>query len=1060
MGKLAREYNPHQTEQETLNWWNTNRTYQKTKKKLVKRSKFYFLDGPPYVTNAPHVGLAWNKTLKDIVIRYYRMKGYNVHDQPGYDCHGLPVEVLIEKSLKLTSKKDIENIVGVDRFIADCKKFAEENVQAQTKVLKDLGIWMDWDNPYLTYKDSYIESVWWTIKRAREKNLLYKALKVVHWCPRCETALAGYEVTDEYRTVQDFSIYVKLPLVEKPGEFILVWTTTPWTLPANLGVMVHPDKSYVLAEVEGDKLILAKERLEQVLGERSYKILEEFQGRELEDTKYRPPLQEETQAQTGENRHRILLSAEHVSMSEGTGAVHAAPGHGEEDFEVGTRYGLPAFSPVDPSGRFTKEAGKYAGLSVRDANRVIIEDLQAKNLLWKEETIEHSYPHCWRCKTALILRATDQWFVKVTAIKAKMLSENEKVRWVPEWAGSKRFHDWLEGARDWVISRQRYWGVPLPVWTCEKCGEHTVIGSKAELIKLAIHPPEEFELHRNGVDKIEVKCKCGGNARRESDILDVWMDSGTASWASLDYPKKSVELRRWWPADLILEAHDQTRGWFYNQLVASVFAFNQSPYRRVLMHGHTLDEQGEKMSKSKGNFVSPGDIVSKYSRDVLRFYTVQSTLWEDFQFSWNAVEVAAKDLQIAWNVFSFATLYMNLDKFKPDSWSVKRLWKSLRAEDKWLVSRSESLLKDVSGNMESLELHLALRRLRAFVIEDLSHWYVRLVRRRFWQEKQNKDKLASYAVIHHALRIWLILASPFIPFLTETVYQQAFRKTVKSDLESIHMSSWPNSRAVWINKRLEEDMEIVQHVSAASSSARQSKKVKLRQPVARILIVTDSNRVRRAVKSLKPLFLQQTNSKDIRLVGLAEEEQLKKLIVEPNFKGLGPVFKGDANKVAEALRSADGRRLFQALQADKSYTLKVNGRDYTITGQMVSFKEEMPENFAMGSLSGGRVYIDLTIPKELVREGFVREIVRRLQEMRKRLDLPVDAFVEAYVTVPDAQKLEWLEDERDYLMEEVRAEKLHLLRPDQEKPKVNAEENWQIEGHMFQMGLLSKNAIR
>jgi isoleucyl-tRNA synthetase len=1058
VGKLAREYDPHKTEQDTLNSWSSNRTYQKTKKKLLKRPKFYFLDGPPYVTNAPHIGLAWNKTLKDIVIRYHRMKGFNVHDQPGYDCHGLPVEVLIEKSLKLTSKKDIENVVGVDQFIADCKKFAEENVQAQTRVLKDLGIWMDWDNPYLTYKDSYIESVWWTIKRAQEKRLLYKALKVVHWCPRCETALAGYEVTDEYRIVQDFSIYVKLPLVDKPGESILIWTTTPWTLPANLGVMVHPDKPYVLVEVNEDKLILAKERLEQLLGGRSYKILEEHQGRELEGTRYRPPLQEETHAQTGTDRHRVLLSAEHVSMSEGTGAVHTAPGHGEEDFEVGTKYGLPAFSPVDPSGRFTSEVGKYAGLSVRDANRLIIEDLKAKNLLWKEEAIEHSYPHCWRCKTALILRATDQWFVKVTSIKEKMLSENEKVRWVPEWAGSKRFHDWLEGARDWVISRQRYWGVPLPVWTCEKCGEHTVIGSKAELVKRALHVPKEFELHRNGVDKIQVRCKCGGNAKRELDILDVWMDSGTASWASLGYPKTSAEFKRWWPADLILEAHDQTRGWFYNQLVPSVLAFNRSPYRTVLMHGHTLDEQGEKMSKSKGNFVRPDDVVSKYSRDVLRFYTVQSTLWEDFQFSWNAVEVAAKDLQIAWNVFSFATLYMNLDKFKPNAWSVKRLWSSLRPEDKWLVSRSESLLKEVSGRMGGLELHLALRRLRAFVIEDLSHWYIRLVRRRFWQEKQNKDKLASYAVLHYALKTWLILASPFLPFLTETVYQQAFRKTAKSDLESIHMSSWPNSRAAWINKRLEENMEIVQEVSAASSSARQSKKVKLRQPVARTLVVTDNGRVRRAVKNLRPLFLQQTNSKDIRLVGLAEEEQLKKLSVEPNFKGLGPVFRGEANKVAEAIRSADGRRLFQTLQTTKSYTLKIDNRDYAITSQMVSFKEEMPENFAMGAFDGGRVYIDLTIPKELVREGFVREIVRRLQEMRKRLDLPVDAFVEAYVTVPDPQRLEWLEDEREYLMGEVRVETLHLLRPDQERPKAKAEENWEIEGRTFQMGLSTKVA--
>jgi isoleucyl-tRNA synthetase len=388
---------------------------------------------------------------------------------------------------------------------------------------------------------------------------------------------------------------------------------------------------------------------------------------------------------------------------------------------------------------------------------------------------------------------------------------------------------------------------------------------------------------------------------------------------------------------------------------------------------------------------------------------------------------------------------MNLDKFKPDAWSVKRLWSSLRPEDKWLVSRSESLLKAVGGSMEGLELHLALRRLRAFVIEDLSHWYIRLVRRRFWQEKQNKDKLASYAALHYALKTWLILTSPFIPFLTETVYQQAFRKTVKPDLESIHMSSWPSSRAGWINKRLEENMEIVQQVSAAASSARQSKKVKLRQPVAKTLIVTDNVRVKRAVKSLRPLFLQQTNSKDIRLVGLAEEEQLKKLTVEPNFKGLGPAFRGDANKVADTLRSTDGRRLFQALQSNKSYTLKLNDQDYNITTQMVSFKEEMPENFAMGSFDEGHVYIDLTIPKELVREGFVREIVRRLQEMRKRLDLP------------DPQKLEWLEDEREYLMGEVRAKTLHLLRPDQEKPKVNAEENWQIEGRTFQMGLLSKD---
>jgi isoleucyl-tRNA synthetase len=1057
VGKLAREYDPHKAEQDTLNWWNTNRVYQKTKKKLVKRPRFYFLDGPPYVTNEPHVGTAWNKTLKDVVIRFWRMKGYNVRDQPGYDTHGLPIEVQVEKKLNLTSKKDIESVIGIDQFISECKNYASVNVEAQTRVFKDLGIWMDWDHPYITYQDSYIESVWWTVKQAERRHLLYKGLKVVHWCPHDETALAGYEVTDEYRTIRDYSIYVKLPIVDKPGEFLLVWTTTPWTLPANLGVMVHPDKTYARVEVNGEKLIIAKERLAPVLGEKQYRILEELTGRTLEGVSYTPPLLEETHAETGGKLYRVILSAEYVNMTEGTGLVHMAPGHGEEDFEIGQRNGLPVLSPVDESGRFTSEAGKYAGLAVREANPVIIKDLQTKNLLFREETIEHSYPHCWRCRTPLILRATDQWFIKVTAFKDKMLRENKRIRWTPEWAGSKRFQDWLEGARDWVISRQRYWGVPLPVWTCQQCGDHTLVGSRIELQKLAIQPPKNFDLHRNGVDKIQIRCKCGGTASRDPDVLDVWLDSGVASWADLDYPRTSKELKAWWPADTIIEGYDQTRGWFYSQLGSSILTFNKTPYKSVLVHGFTTDDKGERMSKSRGNFVTPGDVIEKYSRDALRFYSLQSTVWEDFRFSWNAAETAARELQIVWNVFAFATLYMNLDKFKPDAWSVKRLWKNLRPEDKWLVSRSESLLKGVSGNMEGLELHLALRKLRAFVIEDLSHWYIRLVRRRFWQEKKSKDKLASYAVLHYALRIWLTLASPFIPFLTETVYQQAFRKTVKSDIESVHMSSWPTSRTGWINRRLEENMDTVQKVSAASSSARQSKKIKLRQPVARTLIVTDSDKVKRAVKSLRSLFLQQTNSKDIRLVGLAEEEQLKKLIVEPNFKGLGPVFKREANKVAEALRSADGRQLFQTLQANKSYKLKLNDRDYNITGQMVSFKEEMPENFAMGSFDEGRVYIDLTIPKELVREGFVREIVRRLQEMRKRLDLPVDAFVEAYVTVPDSQKLEWLEDERDYLMEEVRVERLHLLRPDQEKPKANTEENWQIEGHMFQMGLLSRN---
>ncbi len=1004
---------------------------------------------------APHVGTAWNKTLKDTIIRYRRMNGYNVRDQPGYDCHGLPVEVMVEKILKVTNKKDIEDVVGIAQFIAKCKEYAAENVEAQTRVFKDIGVWMDWERPYLTYNDPYIESVWWTIKRASEKKLLFKGLRVVHWCPRCETALAGYEVTDEYRLVTDPSIYVKMVLEDHPDESILVWTTTPWTLPANMGVMVHPDEEYVKVEVDGEKLIMAKKRLEHVLGERPYRVLEEMKGKQLEGIQYRPPLREETGTETGGKLHRVLLSAEHVSMMEGTGAVHTAPGHGEEDFEVGREYGLPIFSPVDQTGRFTKEAGKYDGMPIREANQVILENLASKNLLWKQGTIEHSYPHCWRCKTPLLLRATEQWFIKVTAFKKGMLRENRKVEWTPDWAGSKRFHDWLTGARDWVISRQRYWGVPIPVWHCETCGTNTVIGSRRELVKLAVNlPKKKFDLHRSGVDQILVRCrKCRGMARREPDILDVWLDSGIASWADLGFPMEKRDYNAWWPAEVIVEAHDQTRGWFYNQLGSSMVAFGRAPYKRVLMHGHTLDVQGEKFSKSKGNFVSPSDATAKYGRDALRFYTLQATVWEDFRFSWNEMEAAGKDLLLAWNVFSFATLYMNLDGYDPSRWTIPKLHPSLRPEDRWLVSRTEALKIRTTECLEKLEIHHAARALASFMVDDLSHWYIRLVRRRFWQERESPDKLAAYAVLYRALRTWLVLAAPFVPFITETVYLNSFRAVEPKHPETVHMLQWPKPSREWVNKQLETEMRIAQDVSSAVASARQSKKVKLRQPVSTILIVTQNPTVRRTVKALKNLLLQQANAKEVRTVGLAEEEKLKRLLLEPNYKGLGPSFRHDAGRVAEALRTQDARKVYQSIIEEKQFMLNYGGTEYPITGPMVNFREEMPENYAMGEFSEGRVYVDLTIPEALVQEGFVRDIVRRLQELRRRLDLPVEAYVDAYVTVPQPEKREWLEDEQDYLKQEVRVKTLHLLRSGDESPKMQAEEEWEIDGQNYKMGI-------
>jgi len=1055
VGKIPHTYSPERLEKEIIDWWSKNQIYEKVKQKLQGNTQFYFLDGPPYVTNPPHVGTAWNKILKDTVIRHRRMVGYDVRDQPGYDCHGLPIEVKVEEDLKIKSKREIEDRITIERFIEFCKRYAEENAKAQTRIFKDLGIWMDWDKPYLTYDDEYIESVWWVIKRAEEKRLLNKGLKVVHWCPRCETALAGYEVTDEYRTVRDQSIYVKFPIEGRDNEYILIWTTTPWTLPANLAIMVNPDADYSRVRVGDEVYILAEARRSAVLTEvPSQEVIEVFKGERLRGLKYRPPLLEEVTVQSQpdlKDAHMVVLSREYVSMEEGTGCVHCAPGHGEEDFEVSQENRLPVVSPVDQTGRLTEEAGKYAGKYVFDANSEIVEDLKKKSLLFRASYVQHPYPHCWRCKTPLILRATEQWFIKITESKKRLFEENEKIKWTPEWAGSKRFRDWLLGVRDWVISRQRYWGTPLPIWICRSCGRRTVVGSEKELRERAVNLEGEIELHRQDVDPIKLECECGGLMDRIPDIVDVWMDSGVASWASLQYPSVETEFKRWWPADLIIEAHDQTRGWFYSQLGAGVIAFDRVPYKAVLMHSHTLDAEGQKMSKSQGNFISPQDIAEKYGRDVLRFYELQRTVWEDFRFSTVTVGETLRDIKVIWNVYAFASIYMNLDRFKPEEWPVGT--GSLRPEDRWLISKTESLKLLVQKEMESLNIHRAARVLSQYAVEDLSRWYIKLARRRFWQEKESPDKLASYSTLYYALKTWLLLSAPFIPFLTERLYQTMIRPAEAASPESIHMCRYPEPRIGWIEPSLEEKMELTKEVVSAALSARQVAKIKLRQPVSRIIIVTEEPIVQRSVHEFEQVICSQANTGKIEFVNVEEEEKLRRLRAAPNYKALGPAFREDANLVAEAIKKLDGRMLFEELRERGSCNLEVEGKTVTLNVEMVNFSEEMAEDFIPGVFSKGRVYVDITMPKKLLAEGLVRDVVRRIQEMRRQLDLPVDAYISVYVAPPEKAALESLRDKREYICEEVRARKLTFLSRRRTKPSVELLKEWLVDGRSYFIGL-------
>ena len=1024
VGTLTKQFNPREYEERLLKWWDEARLRDKAAQ--MGRKKFYFLDGPPYVTNPIHVGTAWNKILKDAYLRFHRMIGLRVRDQPGFDMHGLPIEVMVEKKLGIKSKKEIETKIGIKNFVEECRRYALDNLKIATNQFKNLGVWMDWEHPYMTITNEYIEAVWWMIKKAEEKGLLSKGLRVTHTCPRCETVLAGYEVTEEYRELEDPSIYVKFPVKGRNKEYILIWTTTPWTLPANVAVMVHPDYIYIKAKVEDEVFILAEERASMVLGE-NYEVLERLYGSELEGVEYTPPLLEEVPKQAElKPAHMVVLSSEYVTLEEGTGCVHSAPGHGEEDFEVGMRYGLPVFCPVNEAGRFTKDGGKYQGMYVRDANPVIVEDLKRKGLLFKEETIRHRYPHCWRCKTPLVLRATEQWFLKVTEIKEKLLDENERVNWIPEWAGKSRFGNWIRNARDWVISRQRYWGIPLPIWICEKCGKRTVVGSIEELLQKAVRiPAGEVDLHRPWVDEVVLACECGGEMRRVPDVVDVWMDSGAASWASLAYPKRAEEFEKWWPVDLILEGHDQTRGWFYTLMVCGVIAFDSCPYRTVLMHGFTLDQYGRAMHKSLGNVIYPEEVIEKLGRDVLRIYELQHTTWEDLRFTWRELEEVFRQLNIVWNTYYFASLYMNLDRFDPEKHHVESLTKHLKPEDRWLLSKFQRLIANTKQWFAQLQVFNAAKALMEFLVEDVSRWYIRAIRRRTWIEAEAPEKLAAYATLYEVLYASLRMLAPIAPFITEEIYQKVFLPAVGAP-ESIHLLSWPEVKENLVNEELERQMKIAREIVEAAASARQRAGLKLRIPLRQLVVVSESGEVEETVKSLRELIADLANVKEVVHTAPSEEARFKEYKLLPRWSKLGPAFKAKAKRVAEALSTLPGREVVQALSEKGAYWFTLDGEEVVLLPEHVEAVEEVAERYSRGEFSEGRVYVDIEVTPELAAEGLAREMVRRIQEMRKEMDLEVDAKIYVTIVAPDQESVQALEKFRSYIMEETRAEQLSI----------------------------------
>lgn len=1002
-----RRYDPKSIQERVEALWKSKEIPKRAGEIRKGEKRIYFLDGPPYVTGSIHVGTAWNKVLKDLYIRYKTMRGFWVTRRPGFDMHGLPIEVKVEGELGIKSKKEIEEKIGVDNFIRYCKEYSLRYMRVNTEQFRKLGVWMDWENPYLPITNEYIESAWWTLKRAHERGLLERGLGVIFWCPRCETALAEHEVRGEYRDVEDPSIFIRFRVKNESDEeekYLLVWTTTPWTVPSNLAIAVHPEYDY--AEVEVDEngksvtYIVAYPLVDKVMGKIgrwSYKVRRLLKGYELEGIEYEFPLSSEIPFQKG-FKHKVILG-EFVTLEEGTGLVHIAPGFGEEDFQVGEKYSLPVFCPVGPDGKFTPDGGKYEGMYVKEADPVVIEDLRRKGALLKEETIVHSYPHCWRCKTPLIFRATEQWFLRVHKIKEKILEENsKKVKWVPEWV-AKRYENGVREVGDWCISRQRYWGIPMPIWVCENCNSFEVIGSREELERLSLGEIPE-DLHRPWIDSVEIKCrKCNGRMKRVKDVLDVWFDSGIASWASLGYPSRKEEFEELWPADFIVEGQDQVTKWFYSQQAVSVIAFDTVPYREVLMHGFVLDPTGEKLSKSKmkGKKFTPEGIIEEFGIDAFRFYFLWATApWEDPRVDEEELGVVYRTLNVLWNSYYFSASYMNLDNYSPEKKG------KLKLEDKWILSRINSLKKEVTEHMDRHEYHKASRKIQEFILEDLSRWYIKLVRSRTWIEGEDEEKYGAYYSLYNVLVDLSKLMAPFTPYISEEIY------TSLTGRESVHLEEWPEVNEELIDKKLEEEMEICRKVVETTVSLRQKARIKLRWPLRRIVILPRGEDVIEAIMNTSEIIKEQSNLKEVLIASSKTE----------NNSGSKEI----------TLELIDGGRVFLSKY----------------------LSEEIDKI--------GTVYLDCEIDEELKSEAWAREIIRRIQEMRKQLDLDMEEKIRCQVSAKE-EVLEMISSRIEEISRETRSSEIALI---EESTEISGDliKKWRINNVEVTIGISSSSEKR
>ena len=1010
--KVSTDMNFVEREKQVEKFWEDNQIFEKSMKVREGNPSYVFYDGPPTANGKPHIGHVETRVIKDMIPRYRTMKGYQVPRKAGWDTHGLPVELEVEKKLGLDGKDQIEKY-GVEPFIEQCKESVWKYEGMWEDFSHTVGFWADMKNPYVTYHNDYIESEWWALKEIWKKGLLYEGHKIVPYCPRCGTPLSSHEVAQGYKDVKERSAVVRFK-VKGEDAYILAWTTTPWTLPSNVALCVNPDEDYVKVTSKGYTYYMAAALVDTVLGEGA-EILEHYQGKDLEFKEYEP-LFPYAEKRIGNKKAYYVVCDTYVTLTDGTGVVHIAPAFGEDDSKVGHRYDLPFVQLVNEKGEMTEET-PWAGTFCKKADMAVLQALEDKDLLFDAPLFEHSYPHCWRCDTPLIYYARETWFIRMTAVKEDLIRNNNTINWIPESIGKGRFGDWLENVQDWGLSRNRYWGTPLPVWQCE-CGHQDCIGSIEELKEKADNCPDDIELHRPYIDAVTIKCpKCGKEMHRVPEVIDCWFDSGSMPFAQHHYPFENKEtFEKQFPAQFISEAVDQTRGWFYSLLAISTLLFNKAPYENVIVLGLVQDENGQKMSKSKGNAVDPFDALQTYGADAIRWYFYTSSApWLPSRFAGKTVvEGQRKFMGTLWNTYAFFVLYANIDNFDATKYSLE--YDKLAVMDKWLLSRLESTVKAVDDNLANYRIPEAAKALQSFV-DDMSNWYVRRSRERFWAKGMEQDKINAYMTLYTALVTVAKAAAPMIPFMTEDIYQNLVKSIDASAPESIHLCDFPEVHEDWIDPKMEEDMADLLEIVVMGRAARNTANIKNRQPIGTMYVKSEFQ----LSEFYKEIIEDELNVKEV--VFKDDIADFISYSFKPQMRTVGPKYGKLLNKIKTTLSELDGNKAMAELKSTGELKLDIDGQEIVLLEEDLLIDMAQMEGYVSESDHTITVVLDTNLTPELIEEGFVRELVSKIQTMRKEAGFEVMDKIRVYAKDND-KIVSIMKNHGDEIKSEVLAEEI------------------------------------